>query len=298
MRSFLLLCVVPIGVAFAPAELVRASESAGWEAGLARVVITPTDPVWMAGYASRGGPSDGVLLDLYARALVLVDATKHRFVLVTLDITDHPETIALFLVECGGDQDPAPRRNDEDAVQCGLALASAVEAALVPAPVVLSPTLASSLEMCPLAYAPLPPRAELEARASSGNGFVSRHARWILKEWPNPGDHPAEYRLPVQVTVLGQKLLLVALGGEPVVDYSLRLKKELSSDQRLVWVAGYSNLVNAHVPSRRVLLEGGYEGTEAVIYQSLPGPFRDDVEERIIGAVHKQARQLTGASPK
>ena len=56
----------------------------------------------------------------------------------------------------------------------------------------------------------------------------------------------------------------------------------------MVWVAGYSNLVHAYVPSRRVLLEGGYEGTEAVIYQSLPGPFAVELEDRIIESVHRQ----------
>jgi len=78
------------------------------------------------------------------------------------------------------------------------------------------------------------------------------------------------------------------------VDYSIRLKRELASDGRPVWVAGYANLVSAYVPSRRVLLEGGYEGTQAVIYQSLPGPFRTDVEERIVASVHRQAKLLHG----
>ncbi|MFN0050714.1 MAG: hypothetical protein ACKV0T_00895 [Planctomycetales bacterium] len=40
---------------------------------------------------------------------------------------DHPDTVALFLMGCGGDQDPAPRRNQEDAEKNGLALASAVD---------------------------------------------------------------------------------------------------------------------------------------------------------------------------
>ncbi len=433
-----------------------AAEPGEWKAGVAKVSITPTEPVWMAGYAARTGPSDGALVDLYARAVVLADAKNSRLIIVTLDLIeipdtlresilgvarekhglkpeelllnvshthggpmvsaktvadwgipsvwgertdkylgelvkkvdvaigaalssmgpsrvsygrarcgfamnrristpngftlglnpegpvdhdvpvlrielpekkliglvfgyachntalgpirkfhgdyagfaqrklekDHPDTVALFLMGCGGDQDPQPRRHQEDAEQNGLALASAVEAGLAAAPVRLSATLSTSLEMCPLAFAPLPPRADLEARAKSGDGFVSRHARWVLKQWPNPGDQPADYQLPVQVVVLGQKVTLVALGGEPVVDYSIRLKRELASAGRFVWVAGYANLVNAYVPSRRVLLEGGYEGTQAVIYQSLPGPFRSDIEDRIVASVHRQAKVL------
>ena len=40
-----------------------------WKAGVARVVITPEYPVWMAGYSSRTSPSDGKLHDLWAKAV-------------------------------------------------------------------------------------------------------------------------------------------------------------------------------------------------------------------------------------
>ena len=33
---------------------------AEWKAGVARVDTTPTEPVWMSGYASRSSPSQGV----------------------------------------------------------------------------------------------------------------------------------------------------------------------------------------------------------------------------------------------
>lgn len=191
---------------------------------------------------------------------------------------------------CGGDQDPSPRRHQADAEQNGLALASAVEGALAAPPLPLGPRLSTSLETVPLAFADLPPRAELEARSGSGDGFVSRHARMILTNWPNPGDQPPDYKYPVQVVGLGGKLTLVALGGEPTVDYATRLKKELHRNDQPVWVAGYSNLVNAYVPSRRVLQEGGYEGMEAVIYQSLPASFRPELEDKIVESVHRQVK--------
>ncbi|MGC8643999.1 MAG: neutral/alkaline non-lysosomal ceramidase N-terminal domain-containing protein, partial [Isosphaeraceae bacterium] len=46
---------------------------AGWKAGAARVAITPKEPMWMAGYAARTHPSEGVEHDLWAKALVLQD---------------------------------------------------------------------------------------------------------------------------------------------------------------------------------------------------------------------------------
>ena len=224
----------------------------------------------------------------------LLNGDYAGFALAKLE-TDHPGAVALFLMGCGGDQDPAPRRDEADAIANGEALAAAVERGLAEEPVALPPRLATSLAVCPLSFAPLPPRADLEARAASPNGFVSRHARYVLERWPNPGDQPADYPLPVQVVEVGGSLLLVALGGEPMADYGIRLKRDLAATGRRVWVAGYSNLVHAYVPTKRVLAEGGYEGTEAVIYQSLPGPFADDCEERIVESVRSQAAALERA---
>ena len=48
-----------------------------WKVGLASVKITPTEPVRMSGYASRTQPSQGVALDLYAKALALEDRDVH-----------------------------------------------------------------------------------------------------------------------------------------------------------------------------------------------------------------------------
>jgi hypothetical protein len=59
---------------------------AGWKAGSASVVITPQSSVWMAGYSARKAPSNGVSLDLHAKALVLEDDAENRSVLVTLDL--------------------------------------------------------------------------------------------------------------------------------------------------------------------------------------------------------------------
>jgi neutral ceramidase len=89
------------------------------------------------------------------------------------------------------------------------------------------------------------------------------------------------------LAVLGDHPLWIALGGEPIADYSLRLKKELAASGRSTWVAGYSNLVSAYNPTNKILDEGGYEGTQAIIYQSLPAPFRGDVQQRIVDAVHR-----------
>jgi hypothetical protein len=58
-------------------------------------------------------------------------------------------------------------------------------------------------------------------------------------------------------------------------------------------VAGYSNDVMAYIPSRRVLLEGGYEGESAMIYYGLPTKWSAEVEEHIIRETRALHETLT-----
>lgn len=62
------------------------ADSQTLSAGVGRAVITPKEPMWMGGYASRTAPSDGKVHDLWAKALVLEDATGARSVVVTTDL--------------------------------------------------------------------------------------------------------------------------------------------------------------------------------------------------------------------
>src|SRR5579872_3732250 len=57
-----------------------------WKAGVGRNVITPAEPIWLSGYEDRTRPSEGVLRDLYVKALALQDETGRTAVLVTADI--------------------------------------------------------------------------------------------------------------------------------------------------------------------------------------------------------------------
>ena len=57
-----------------------------WQAGVARIRITPQQPMWLSGYAARSGPATGKLTDLWAKALVLKDHRDKHVVLVTMDL--------------------------------------------------------------------------------------------------------------------------------------------------------------------------------------------------------------------
>jgi hypothetical protein len=99
---------------------------------------------------------------------------------------------------------------------------------------------------------------------------------------------------PVQVIRLGNDLTLLALGGEVVVDYALRSKREFPGENLVV--IGYANDVMCYIPTARVLKEGGYEADFSMIYYGQPGPFAENVEETVFKGIH-QVMKKVGAKP-
>jgi hypothetical protein len=205
----------------------------------------------------------------------------------------HPGATALFVSGCGGDQNPYPRGGQSGLDYCmqhGRALANAVEASLGCTPQTVRGPLRAAMDSVTLEFAKPPSREQLEEQKKSGNKYERWHAEVLLKELEQTGKIRTTYPYLVQVVQFGNELTIVALAGEVVVDYSLRLKAELDSPP--VWVAGYSNDVFGYVPSRRVLQEGGYEGGGAMLYTDLPGPFADSVERRIVHNVHQLVHKV------
>ena len=449
---WLLLCVVSLSCLTTRPPCVRAAEQQ-WKAGVASIVITPKDSMWMAGYAARKGPSEGKVHDLWAKALALEDAYGTRTVIVTVDLIGiprptrewmeeqvdarfklppaalllnashthcgpviretrysiygntvyglspeqikqsdlyvedlqrkmlrlvgraldnlaparlgytharagfamnrrsktesgyrinpnpdgpvdhdvpvlridspdgklravmfgyachcttmsfnkfcgdyagfaqeyvqqaHPDATALFIAGCGGDQNPYPRREFDYCQQHGRALANGVETALSSQAKPVRGPVKALLETVTLEFAEPPGREQLREKAKSSDKYDRRHAEVLLDELKRTGKIGKTYSYPVQVLRFGDDLTLVALAGEVVVDYSLRLKAEIADSA--VWVAGYSNDVFGYVPSLRILQEGGYEGGGAMRYTQLPGPFAPSVEELIVSRVHE-----------
>jgi neutral ceramidase len=435
-----------------------AARAAEWKAGVARVKITPRQPMWMSGYASRDRPAEGTLIDLWAKALALDDGEGHRAVLVTMDLcgidrelsrrvcgaieskhhlgrasialcvshthsgpvvgnnlrpmyglderqsklvdeyaaeleanlvsvadealaalaparlewgvgratfavnrrnnkeedvtklredgklqgpVDHdlpvlvvrtpgrgPEgkplaivfgyachattlsfyqwsgdwpgyaqieiensyqgATAFFVAGCGADQNPLPRRTVELARRYGGEAASGVGAAIAAGLHPVAGPLRASYAEIDLPFAALPTREQVEKDATSKDRYVASRAKLLLSQWDRDGKLNPTYPYPVQVWRLGGGPAVVFLGGEVVVDYSLRLKRELGPEK--TWVASYSNDVMAYVPSLRVLKEGGYEGGGAMLYYGLPSPWGDETEERIVREVVRQAQ--------
>lgn len=438
-----------------------AERASGWSAGAARADITPSKPVWMAGYAARKTPSEGVALPLRAKALALTDHNNHTIVLVTADligfdraltgrITDrlkarhgiaredvvllashthtgpvlknlerlmsekgldpkdaknnfdyvreledkivavvdgalalrapaavayavgraefamnrrektptgfkiglnpggptdksvpvlvvndaqgapfaivfgyachnttltdkamdlsgdyagfaqaaieerHPGAIALFVTGCAGDANPEPRGTLDMAKAHGRSLAQAVESALGKPSTSLTGTIRSAYAEPTVRFAGPTDRAAYEARLKEPGANRQAHARRMIAAIDSREPIKAEYPYPVQAFAIGDQLTFLALAGEVVVDYAIRLQKELGSNRPL-WVAAYANDVFGYVPSVRVLGEGGYEGLEAFYYSTFPTPFAPDVESIVITHAHDVVEKVITA---
>ncbi len=76
------------------AALDQPEDQTGWKAGAAKVVITPGQSMWMAGYALRDHPSEGTLHDLWAKALALEDSEGNKALLVTTDLLGFPKAMS------------------------------------------------------------------------------------------------------------------------------------------------------------------------------------------------------------
>ena len=203
-----------------------------------------------------------------------------------------PGATAMFVNGCSADCDPAPRSTVEAPKMHGdvmaLAVSQVVRRTLRP----LTGPLTTAFDYADIPFQTPPTRQELESVLKTATGMRARHAKLLLGVLDREGKIYDRYPYPVQVWRFGSGLTLIALGGETVVDYSLRLKAEYGWDT--TWVAAYSNDVMGYIPSLRVLKEGGYEGGGAMVNYGRPGPVGDTIEEVIAGKVGELVRRAGG----
>lgn len=196
----------------------------------------------------------------------------------------HPEAMVLFTIGCGADQNPIPRRTVELAEQYGRELADAADRAINRPMMPVAGRFSAALEDITLRFASKPSESELKTALESKQN--NSWAAAVSEQLRTKGDEALKYAYPVQAWTLGD-LSWIALGGEVVVDYGLRLRKESSGQ---LWVFGYSNDVMAYIPNERVLKEGGYEGATSMKPYGRPSPWAPGLEEKIVG----KATELLG----
>ena len=196
----------------------------------------------------------------------------------------YPGSLALFMLGCGGDANPDPRGTLALAEQHGNSLSDAVIRAMEQPLDPIKGPLTVKFQRTDLPFVDPPSKADLIKQQGQGDIYSQRLTKYLLNQLDQQGAIETSYPFSVQVISFGDDLTLVGLGGETVIDYSIRLHEEFTG--RRLWVAGYCNEVFAYVPSERVLKEGGYEGGDAMKYFGFHGPFQPGVEDRIIQLVH------------
>jgi len=208
---------------------------------------------------------------------------------------DNPGASAMFVTGCAGDADPHPFGTLEMARAHGEELGAAVKLVL-DHPTWMTPLggdLRSAYAETTLHFAGPTDRASYEKLLGDPNQGRQRHARRMIEAIdqgrPIRKDYP---HYSVQALALGDRLTLLGLSGEVVVDYAIRLQKELGGEGRSLWVAAYANDVVGYIPSIRVLKEGGYEGGESFYGSDWPTPWAEDVESIVIKAARDVVRKV------
>ncbi len=203
---------------------------------------------------------------------------------------DNPGCMAMICIGCGGDANPEPRGKWEMTDPHGQVVADEVNRLLAGPFKPVSPKVTARLRDIKIPFETLPTHEEFEKRvaaaddpkASSSVKRWADHARAMLERMDRG---PLETAIDYQVTTwtFGDDLAMVFLPGEVVVDYALRLKKELDGSR--LWVTAYANDVPCYIVSRRVLDEGGYEPDTSMIGYGRPARLSPTVEDQIIETV-------------
>lgn len=173
----------------------------------------------------------------------------------------YPGAIPVFFQGAGGNQIGYPRNTVEVTKQAGKSLAAAVESVLSE------------------------PMKELAASLVTSYSEINLESDQISQKTDGREPVIQAYPYPVQVWKIGD-LPVITLGGEPVVEFAIRLKLLFGED---TFVFGYSNDVMAYISTPLILNEGGYEGSSS--------PFRGakwalNIEEMIIQEALRLAKQV------
>ncbi len=200
----------------------------------------------------------------------------------------HPKATALFFQGAAGDQNPLPRRSVALAKQYGKELASAVERVLEEKMTLLAPGLQTAYAEIELPLEDPPEEKELLEKSETSPGYEQRWAKRLLHNVRQGKKMGKNYSYPIEVWKLGDQLLFV-MGGEPTIEYSIRLKQLFGQD---AFVLGYSNDVMAYIPSSKILTEGGYEGEDSQIVYGLPAKWKLGIEDKILREIVKLANSM------
>jgi len=197
-----------------------------------------------------------------------------------------------FLQGCCGDIRPNLQRDgafyrggDDDIQRWGAALAAEVLR-------VLREGMRSAGEAAPrfiqlqtmLPFRHVPNVETLQALASGDDRTVAAWSRTLLQS-----PERLKPTIPLELTYvrLAEGAAFLAMNGEVVVEYGLRIKRAFPGP---IVPMGYANGMTGYIPTAEQIEEGGYEGGDAHVYFGLPSAFSADIEERIMASIERLAQ--------
>jgi hypothetical protein len=194
----------------------------------------------------------------------------------------HPGVTALVAVGCGADITPAPRYKMEHLIQYGKMVADETDRLLASPLQPINSLPVGRYKRIQLPFSHIPDVPELVEQAK-GEGAKAYYAQLALEQIVRGGSIAPALSYPIKTWTFGKDLAMVFLAGEVVVDYALRLKKELGAER--LWINAYANEVPSYIASRRVIQEGGYEAESSQYSYNRPAPYSEGIEDLIITTV-------------
>jgi len=188
---------------------------------------------------------------------------------------DHPGAMALITIGCGADSDPCPHSTVALCEQHGRALADEVKRLVGDSWEPIDPSLAAKQSILKVSFlaAPDPEKSGEEPRSTKPFRIVT----WTF----------------------GSDLAMVFFSDEVVVDYALRLKRELDASR--LWINAYTNDVSCYIVSKRLITEGGYEVRNSLssrVTRGQPEKLEPAMEDRIVDRVKSMLPDSFHASTK
>ncbi len=206
--------------------------------------------------------------------------------------SNHPGVTAMVSIGCGADANPWPFK-EANVDQYGKAIADEVERLLAGPLRTIRGLPECRLKQIRLPLDKLPTRAQWEKQAA-GNNRPAYYARVVLERLDRGIQPPTSFPYAIQTWTFGDDLAMVFLSGEVVVDYSLRLKKELDAN---LWVTAYANDVPCYIASRRVSKQGGYEVDGSMPTFDKPTRLAIETEDLIVKTVKDLIARRTSVVP-
>lgn len=194
----------------------------------------------------------------------------------------HPGAVAMVAIGCAGDLHPKQRDKPEYGKAYGREIAMQVDKILGSELQPLTEPPVGEMKWIKLPFSKVPDVGEL-IELTKDTSIKGYYARLALERVVRGESLPPVLDYPIQVWRFGDKMMMLNMGGEVVVDYSVRLKNKYGP--KYLWINAYANDVSCYVASRRIIKEGGYEADASMYCYNQPSPFSEEIEERILNAI-------------